>query len=541
MITNININNKGVNKMRTHKILALVMAILIVTSSMSLTFAGVQLPGNDTIDPSYTEFTGNQNTIVPEGKYWIKHEPQNNSFGNSIFLNLGNGYQIKLDYDSSGDFVTWTLLAPIDPDFDITIERINVKGGNFHMQYTGGLDISEGNKLYAPNNLNNDGFYSISHVTILYQFEEIQTPPPPPDKATLTIHKEVWIDDVMDEENDTVFTFTVDGKTVTASTIQSGTIELEVGTYIVTETGFGDFTPVTVTQQAIITTAGAVLTFVNTLDTDDPPPPETGRLVIIKEVWIDDEIDEENDTVFTFTVDDKTVTASAIQSGSIELEVGIYTVTETGFGDFTPETVTQQAIITTAGAVLTFVNTLSTDTPPPPPPPPSSTTYSMSIIKTADQAIVEVGETITYTITVTNTGNGTLTNVTVVDDMVGLNEVIAVLAPGASQSFIVVYVPEATGLLNNTASATDNQAPFVQASATVTVIDAMIEIQETDVPLDVPEVETEEEIVPDPIEETVIVEEEIPLAIPDTGVNTPLFAYGAGALISLIGLMKKRR
>jgi membrane-bound inhibitor of C-type lysozyme len=378
-------------------------------------------------------------------------------------------------------------------------------------------------------------------VTILYQFEEIQTPPPPPDKATLTIHKEVWIDDVMDEENDTVFTFTVDGKTVTASTIQSGTIELEVGTYIVTETGFGDFTPVTVTQQAIITTAGAVLTFVNTLDTDDPPPPETGRLVIIKEVWIDDEIDEENDTVFTFTVDDKTVTASAIQSGSIELEVGIYTVTETGFGDFTPETVTQQAIITTAGAVLTFVNTLSTDTPPPPPPPPSSTTYSMSIIKTADQAIVEVGETITYTITVTNTGNGTLTNVTVVDDMVGLNEVIAVLAPGASQSFIVVYVPEATGLLNNTASATDNQAPFVQASATVTVIDAMIEIQETDVPLDVPEVETEEEIVPDPIEETVIVEEEIPLAIPDTGVNTPLFAYGAGALISLIGLMKKRR
>jgi hypothetical protein len=450
MIMNINnnINNEGVNKMRTHKILALVMAILIVTSSMSLTFAGIEYPGNDMNDGSlngYTEFTGSQITIVPEGKYWIKDNSP--SAGSVHILNLGNGYQIELNYDSSGDFVEWTLLSLVDPDYEITIDWINVKGSNNYMKYLEGNDTTLGNKLYSVAKVDDDGYHDISHVTILYQFEKIQTPPPPPDKGNLTIHKEVWIDEVMDEENDTVFTFTVDGKTVTAS---------------------------------------------------------------------------------------------AIQSGSIELEVGIYTVTETGFGDFTPVTVTQQAIITTAGAVLTFVNTLSTDTPPPP-PPPSSTTYSMSITKTADQAIVEVGETITYTITVTNTGNGTLTNVTVVDDMVGLNEVIPVLTPGASQSFIVVYVPEATGLLNNTASATDNQAPFVQASATVTVIDATIEIQETDVPLDVPEVETEEEIVPDPIEETVIVEEEIPLAIPDTGVNTPLFAYGAGALISLIGLMKKRR
>ena len=447
MKMNININTKGVNEMRTHKILALTMVMLMVISSMSLTFAGIEVPGNDTIDPSYTEFTGSQNTVVPEGKYWIKDD--NPSTGSVHVLNLGNGYQIQLNYDSSGDFVTWTLITPIDPDYDITIDWINVKGGTPHMRYTGGLatTTSPPNRLYPPINPQNDNYFGISHVTILYQFDDIQPPPPPIETGRLVIQKEVWIDDVQDEDNDTIFTFTVDGETVTASAIQSGSIELDVGTYIVTETGFGDFTPVTVTQQAIITTAGAILTFVNTMETENPPPP---------------------------------------------------------------------------------------------PPPPSSTTYRMSITKTADEATVEVGDTITYTITLTNTGNGTLTNVRVEDEMVGLDEIVPSLAPGASVTFIETYVPETSGLLNNTATATDNQAPFVQDSATVTVIETTIEIEEPEEPLDVPEVETEEEIVPDPIEETVIIEEETPLAIPDTGVNPLAFAYGAGALISLIGLIKKR-
>ena len=530
--------------MRTHKILALTMVMLMVISSMSLTFAGIEYPGNDMNDGSlngYVEFTGSQNTVVPEGKYWVKDDSP--SKGSVNILNLGNGYQIELAYDSSDNFVEWELLSPIDPDYDITIDWINVKGGNFYMQYAGGYDTTEGNILYTAQ----DGAFGVSHVTIGYQFDEIQPPPPPPtETGRLVIQKEVWIDDVQDEDNDMIFTFTVDGETVTASAIQSGSVELDVGTYIVTETGFGDFTPVTVTQQAIITTAGAVLTFVNTMETENPPPPppppaETGRLVIQKEVWIDDVQDEDNDTIFTFTVDGETVTASAIQSGSIELDVGTYIVTETGFGDFTPVTVTQQAIITTAGAILTFVNTMETENPPPPPPPPSSTTYRMSITKTADEATVEVGDTITYTITLTNTGNGTLTNVRVEDEMVGLDEIVPSLAPGASVTFIETYVPETSGLLNNTATATDNQAPFVQDSATVTVIETTIEIEEPEEPLDVPEVETEEEIVPDPIEETVIIEEETPLAIPDTGVNPLAFAYGAGALISLIGLVKKRR
>ncbi|MBV1756302.1 MAG: DUF11 domain-containing protein [Dethiosulfatibacter sp.] len=640
--------------MRTHKIFALIMVMLMVLSSMSLTFAGIQKPGNDMNDGSlagYSEFTGSLNTVVIEGKYWVKDDSPNP--GAVKVLNLGNGYQIELTYDSSDNFVEWELIEPIDPDYTITIDWINVKGGNFYMHYSGGYDTTEGNTLYTAQN----GAFGVSHVTVGYQFVEIQTPPPPVEKGTLTIHKEVWIDEVEDVDNDIEFTFTVNGETVKASAIQSGqielevgtyivtefdfgdfepeletqeviittagedltfvnsmetdtdpekgtltiykevwingeleendetefyfkvmlkgeeneenfetvtatasqsgTIELEVGTYIVTEFDFGDFEPELETQEVIITTAGEDLTFVNSMETDTPPPPppppvETGTLTIYKQVEIDGVIDVDNDTEFTFTVNGETVKASAIQSGQIELEVGTYTVTETDFGDFTPVTLTQEAIVTTDGAELTFVNTMETDTPPPPPPPTtSSTTYSMSITKTADETTVEVGDTITYTITLTNTGNGTLTNVRVEDEMVGLDEIVPTLAPGASVTFTETFEPQETGTLVNTATATDNQAPFVQDDATVTVIESTIEetddtveteeVIDEEVPLDVPEVEIEEEITPEPEEEIVIMEEETPLAIPDTGVNTPAFAYGAGALISLLALLKKKR
>ncbi|MEM8550891.1 MAG: SdrD B-like domain-containing protein, partial [Pseudomonadota bacterium] len=50
-----------------------------------------------------------------------------------------------------------------------------------------------------------------------------------------------------------------------------------------------------------------------------------------------------------------------------------------------------------------------------------------------------VGDIIEYTLTVTNTGNVTLTNVTVVDPLTGTSEVIPSLAAGASQTFHADY------------------------------------------------------------------------------------------------------
>jgi uncharacterized repeat protein (TIGR01451 family)/uncharacterized repeat protein (TIGR02543 family)/LPXTG-motif cell wall-anchored protein len=166
---------------------------------------------------------------------------------------------------------------------------------------------------------------------------------------------------------------------------------------------------------------------------------------------------------------------------------------------------------------------------------PSSTTYSMSLTKTANATTVDVGDTITYTIVLRNTGGGTLTNVTVADPLVGLNEVVTSLAPGATRTFTVTYIPLVAGTLTNNATASDNQAPFTSASATVTVLEPIEEIiiEEPEVPLDIPVVEEPEEIV--------IMEEEVPLAIPATGTDPTIFMYGAGALLSLLGLFKRRR
>ncbi|WP_233553774.1 DUF11 domain-containing protein, partial [Algoriphagus lacus] len=65
---------------------------------------------------------------------------------------------------------------------------------------------------------------------------------------------------------------------------------------------------------------------------------------------------------------------------------------------------------------------------------------SISISKTSDVSEVDLaGDVIVYTLTVTNTGNVTLSNVTVVDPLTGLNQNVGTLNPGASQSLTTTY------------------------------------------------------------------------------------------------------
>ena len=66
---------------------------------------------------------------------------------------------------------------------------------------------------------------------------------------------------------------------------------------------------------------------------------------------------------------------------------------------------------------------------------------SIAITKTADvtDTLPMVGEDITYTITVENTGNVTLSDVRVSDPLVDLDVTLATLAPGATQIFIETY------------------------------------------------------------------------------------------------------
>lgn len=104
-------------------------------------------------------------------------------------------------------------------------------------------------------------------------------------------------------------------------------------------------------------------------------------------------------------------------------------------------------------------------------PTKSSTDYGMSITKAADPDEVTIGDIITYTITVTNTEDGTLRNITVVDELVGLDENIEVLKENKSVTYEVTYEAQEVGILENTAVATDDKAGTEKASANVLVKD----------------------------------------------------------------------
>jgi uncharacterized repeat protein (TIGR01451 family) len=76
---------------------------------------------------------------------------------------------------------------------------------------------------------------------------------------------------------------------------------------------------------------------------------------------------------------------------------------------------------------------------------------SISVTKSTNtETYTEVGQVIPYIITVTNTGNTTLINVTVVDPLTGLNETIASLTPGQTVSFETTYTVKVEDLVSGT-------------------------------------------------------------------------------------------
>ena len=70
-----------------------------------------------------------------------------------------------------------------------------------------------------------------------------------------------------------------------------------------------------------------------------------------------------------------------------------------------------------------------------------NSTPAIEVRKTANLTVAkQVGDVITYTIVVTNTGNLTLRNVKVVDPLTGMSETIAALLPGEKKTFTTTYV-----------------------------------------------------------------------------------------------------
>ena len=99
-----------------------------------------------------------------------------------------------------------------------------------------------------------------------------------------------------------------------------------------------------------------------------------------------------------------------------------------------------------------------------------NTNPGLTIDKVADVSVVAIGGTINYTITVTNNGDITLTNVMVTDAKLGINQNVGNLAPQESKVVTGSYGPVAEDDLPsvyNVAYATSDQTQSVQDDVTV--------------------------------------------------------------------------
>jgi uncharacterized repeat protein (TIGR01451 family) len=148
------------------------------------------------------------------------------------------------------------------------------------------------------------------------------------------------------------------------------------------------------------------------------------------------------------------------------------------------DTVQAAATVTVSGVTMT--PTTGTSTPghsngadaveqwdnPPPPPPPSNP--AISITKNPKTQTIGSGATASFTIAVTNTGNVTLTNVTVSDTLApgcnassATNPTLASMAPGATLTYNC-SLANVTASFTNSASATGTPPSGPNVSATDT-------------------------------------------------------------------------
>ena len=134
----------------------------------------------------------------------------------------------------------------------------------------------------------------------------------------------------------------------------------------------------------------------------------------------------------------------------------------------------------------------------------------LTMVKSADKVSYEVGDTVTWTITVTNDSAYTAYNVTVIDEMTGDRWTIESLAPGASKSFTATTSAAAEGAQKNIAVATwedndeiddadeANEITTVSDDATVTVYEPTPAPQPEPEPAPAPAPQPEPEPAPAP-------------------------------------------
>jgi uncharacterized repeat protein (TIGR01451 family) len=158
-----------------------------------------------------------------------------------------------------------------------------------------------------------------------------------------------------------------------------------------------------------------------------------------------------------------TLLATSLSPGISTSGVLAYVVTE----DDLPGPITNTVSVTGTshvGALVTDQDTYSialTSSP------------SIAIEKIANVNLALVGDTITYTYTVSNTGNVSLSSITVVDDKLGpVTLGVTILSPGASTSGTLTYIVQASdfpGPISNTAVVTGTPPVGADVTAQATL------------------------------------------------------------------------
>jgi len=119
--------------------------------------------------------------------------------------------------------------------------------------------------------------------------------------------------------------------------------------------------------------------------------------------------------------------------------------------------------------------------------------YKLGIVKTANVEMADEGDTITYTIVVTNNGNTTLSNVSITDSLKvtysgteypagNVIKIFEKLEAGKSESIVVTYtVPKGTDAetIVNTATADSDETEPVTSTATVIMENPSVSISKT--------------------------------------------------------------
>lgn len=267
------------------------------------------------------------------------------------------------------------------------------------------------------------------------------------------------------------------GDTITYTFTVTNTGELEVTDLEVTDDVLGPVTLETTTLQPGESTTGTLTYTVTAADLPGPilnvalgtaTVPETGDEV----TTTDDEtvpvaglaVDKVADVQIVEIGDTVTYTYTVTNTGSVTLTdvvlsddiLGPITLSSTTIEPGQTVTGTATHVVTEADLPGPLVNiaTASGTTPggdtitaTDDETVPVETSPSISVDKVADTIVAEAGDTITYTYTVTNTGDVTLQDITVEDDLLGpITLATTTLAPGASTTGTATYTVTAADL-----------------------------------------------------------------------------------------------